>query len=114
MNEHQRQQLIREIQDLAEQAIFGTLSETYRCCGNPKCRCHSGGPKHGPHVYISYRGSSGKTTGYYVPLSVQNSVRRGIEAWDRLQGHVRQLAMANKERLIPPKLPTRRKKTAAE
>jgi hypothetical protein len=48
-------------------AIFGTSSETYRTCGHPGCHCHGAGPKHGPHLQVSYRGEQGKTTGYYVP-----------------------------------------------
>jgi hypothetical protein len=56
--------LLRQIRQLAQGAIYGSLSETYRRCGNPDCRCHHGGPKNGPHLYISYRGKSGKTTGY--------------------------------------------------
>ncbi len=31
----QRRQLLREIERLAQVAIFGTLSETYRTCGHP-------------------------------------------------------------------------------
>jgi len=42
-----RQKLLSEIERLAEVAIFGTLSETYRTCGTPGCHCHKGGPKHG-------------------------------------------------------------------
>ncbi len=101
MNATQRGKVIAEIRKLADQAIFGTLSETYRCCGNPGCRCHTGGPKHGPHLYVSYRGPSGKTTGYYVPQGVQKPLRRGVAAWARLQECLGELAMANKERLFP-------------
>src|SRR5262250_398858 len=67
MNESQRNRLMRQIQEALPQALLGSLSETYRRCGNPNCRCHHGGPKHGPHLYVSYRGPQGKTTGYYVP-----------------------------------------------
>lgn len=105
MNTTQRRKLIAEISKLADQAIFGTLSETYRCCGNPGCRCHASGPKHGPHLYVSYRGPSGKTTGYYVPHGVQKPLRRGVAAWARLQERLRELAMANKERLFPKSRP---------
>jgi hypothetical protein len=55
-----RQRLLEEIEQLARRAIYGTLSESYRTCGNPRCRCHAQGPKHGPHLYISYRGEGGK------------------------------------------------------
>jgi len=96
----QREQLLRQIDQLARRALFGTISETYRTCGTPGCCCHSDGPKHGPHLYVSYRGDKGKTTGYYVPQAIQAQVRESIEAWNQLQSHLRRLAELNKERLM--------------
>lgn len=103
MKEHQRERLLREIQELVPHALLGSISETYRRCGNPKCRCHTRGPKHGPHLYVSYRGPAGKTTGYYVPEAAHASVRSGVRAWGRLQERLRQLSFDNKERLLPSK-----------
>ena len=97
--EQQREQLLREIEQLARRALFGTISETYRTCGTPGCGCHRNGPKHGPHLYVSYRGDKGKTTGYYVPKAIQGEVRASIEAWGQLQDRLRRLAQLNKERL---------------
>jgi hypothetical protein len=93
-----RQKLLREIERLAEVAIFGTLSETYRTCGRPGCHCHTGGPKHGPHLNISYRGEKGKTTGYYVPKAAEEVTREGVAAWQKLQERLRELAELNKDR----------------
>jgi len=98
-----RLRLLRQIRQLAQMAIYGSLSETYRRCGNPDCRCHHGGPKHGPHLYISYRGTNRKTTGYYVPHHAEARIRQGVEAWSQLQDSLRELAALNKERLIPTK-----------
>jgi len=98
-----RPRLVREITQLARQALRGTLSQTYRTCGQPGCRCHHGGPKHGPHSYMSYRGAAGKTTGYYVPPSAEAQVRAGVQAWADLQARLQQLAALNKARLLPPK-----------
>lgn len=95
-----RQELLDEIAQLADVAVFGTLSETYRTCGTPGCRCKGAGPKHGPHLYVSYRGEAGKTTGYYVPKAAQKRVRDGVAAWQRLQERLRQLADLNKERAL--------------
>ena len=96
----QRRNLIREIERLARRAIFGTPSETYRTCGQPKCRCHGPGPKHGPHLYMSYRGEHGKTTGYYVPKAAETGIREGIEAWQLLQQALRKLAELNKDSIL--------------
>src|SRR5205823_14980701 len=69
----------------SRRALFGTISETYRTCGTPGCRCHRKGPKHGPHLYVSYQGQKGKTTGYYVPKVIQAEVRRSEEHTSELQ-----------------------------
>src|SRR6267378_4200043 len=98
-----RLRLLRQIRQLAQMAIYGSLSGTYRRCGNPDCRCHHGGPKHGPHLYISYCGNTGKTTGYYVPQNAEAQIRHGLDAWSELQDRLRELAALNKERIIPAK-----------
>src|SRR5207249_8592978 len=76
----QRRKLLGEIARLAEVAIFGTLSETYRTCGQAGCHCQGDGPKHGPHLNVSYRGEKGKTTGYYVPKAAQEATREGVRS----------------------------------
>jgi len=73
------------IERLAEIAIFGTLSETYRTCGRAGCHCQVEGPKHGPHLNVSYRGEKGKTTGYYVPKGAEEATREGVAAWQQMQ-----------------------------
>jgi hypothetical protein len=93
-----RHKLLSEIECLAQVAIFGTLSETYRTCGRAGCHCQSGGPKHGPHLNISYRGEKGKTTGYYVPKGAEEATRQGVAAWQKLQECLRELAELNKDR----------------
>lgn len=94
-----RQAILDEIVELADRAVFGTISETYRTCGRASCSCHSTGPKHGPHMYISYRGE-GKTTGYYVPVAAQEKVRAGVAAWQALQRRLRELAELNRQEII--------------
>jgi len=95
-----RRKLLLEIQRLAEVAVFGTLSTTYRTCGHPGCHCQGSGPKHGPHLNVSYRGEEGKTTGYYVPKAAQRATQQGVAAWQKLQKRLRQLAEMNKEHIL--------------
>lgn len=94
-----RTQLLRELERLGRHALFGTLSETSRRCGQPGCRCQHGGPKHGPHLQMSYRGPEGKTTGYHVPQALAEPVRAGVAAWQQLLVVVRELAELNREGL---------------
>ena len=77
--------------------LLGSASETYRTCGNPNCRCHGEGPKHGPHMYVNYKGEHGRTTGYYVPVALQARVREGLDAWREFYETAKQLALLNKE-----------------
>jgi hypothetical protein len=93
-----RDTLLRQVPRLARRALFGTLSETYRTCGRPGCRCHQG-HKHGPHLYVSFRGPDGTTTGYYVPQGLAEPMRQGVAAWQELQEVLRQLAALNRQRL---------------
>lgn len=94
----QRRKLLTEIRRLADVALFGALSETYRTCGRAGCHCQGGGPKHGPHLNVSYRGDKGKTTGYYVPKAAEQVTREGVAAWQKLQECLRELAELNKQR----------------
>ena len=95
-----RNQLLQQTQQLARKAIFGTPSETFRTCGTPTCRCHTTGPKHGPHLYINYHGKHGKTTGYYVPKAAHKRIREGVAAWQSLQDCLRELAEINKQNTL--------------
>jgi len=100
MRADQRRKLLGDIAKLAQHAVFGTISETYRTCGNPGCRCHGSGPKHGPHMYISYRSAEGKTAGYYVPAAAQVEVRSGVQAWQDIQQRLRDLAEENRKHIL--------------
>src|SRR5712691_900360 len=90
--------LLGRLQALAPHLIFGTLSETYRTCGRPGCRCQQG-RKHGPHLYVSFRGPDGRTAGYYVPQALATAVRAGVDAWQEAQSVLRTLAELQREEL---------------
>ncbi len=92
-----RAALRREWDRWGRRILFGTVSETYRTCGQPACAGHHRGSKHGPHLQISYRGESGKTTGYHVPPALADTVRDGVAAWQRFQQVARTLADVNRE-----------------
>jgi len=93
-----RDALLRRLLPLARRALFGTLSETVRTCGRAGCHCHHGA-KHGPHLYVSFRGPTGTTTGYYVPQVLAAATRAGVAAWQELQALLRALAELNRQRL---------------
>ena len=96
----QRRQLLYQIRRLADLAVLGTLSESYRTWGRAGCHCQHGGAKHGPHLHISYRGTKGKTTGYYVRQEAEPATRQGVAAWQKRQACWRELAELNQERTL--------------
>src|SRR3990170_5934867 len=99
-----RDALLRRIERLAPQILFGTLSDTYRTCGRAGCHCHQG-EKHGPHLYVSFRGPEGRTQGYYVPQALATPMRAGVAAWQELQEGLRALAEVNRQRLWASRRP---------
>ncbi len=92
-----RDKTITTLLELAPRLLLGSASETYRTCGNKNCRCHGEGPKHGPHMYVSYKGEHGRTTGYYVPVALHQRVRAGLDAWKQFHELAKQLAHINRE-----------------
>jgi hypothetical protein len=104
-----RDKAVERLHELAPKLLFGSASETYRTCGRPNCRCHTTGPKHGPHMYVNYKGESGRTTGYYVPKAFQEQVREGLAAWRELQVVAKEIAQLNKE-LLDAQRPSRKKR----
>ena len=115
-NRGRRDTLLRRLLPLARQALFGTLSETSRTCGRAGCRCQAGA-KHGPHRYVSFRGSAGTTAGYYVPQALGPRVRTGVAAWQTRQAQRRELAELNRRQLWasrPPRPTARRPRRRAD
>ena len=107
-----RDKKLDRLRELAAQMLMGSASETYRTCGNPNCRCHSTGPKHGPHMYVNYKGDTGRTTGYYVPKALQQTVRSGLAAWRELHALAKEIAHLNREVMDAERPKKRRKKKA--
>ena len=105
-----RDEAVERLHELAPKLLFGSASETYRTCGRPTCRCHSTGPKHGPHMYVNYKGEDGRTTGYYVPVAMHETVREGLAAWREFQAVAKQVAQLNKE-ILDEQRPSRKKRT---
>jgi hypothetical protein len=63
-------------------------------------------------MYVNYRGEHGRTTGYYVPVAMQQHVRDGLAAWKELHELLKEVAHLNKD-LMDAERPkkVRRKRT---
>ena len=95
--EQRRNKAIKRLLELVPQMLFGSSSHTYRTCGNASCRCHSSGPKHGPHLYVNYKGEDGRTTGYYVPQTLHERVQEGLAAWREFYALSKEIAEINRQ-----------------
>lgn len=106
----QRDKKLERLRELAPVMLFGSASETYRTCGNPNCRCNTMGEKHGPHMYVNYKGEDGRTTGYYVPVALQEKVRDGLAAWREFQALAKEVAHLNKAIIDSDREKTKKKR----
>jgi hypothetical protein len=89
--------LRQALQRLARRMVFGTLAERGRVCGKPSCRCVTG-EKH-PAVQLAHWAGEGKTRSQHVPYAIVDTVREGVDAWQRFQAIARELAERNRARV---------------
>jgi hypothetical protein len=109
----ERDKKLQQLLELGPQLLRGSASETYRTCGNPNCRCHTKGPKHGPHMYVNYKAEDGRTTGYYVRVVIKERVQRGLAAWTEFHSLTKEVADLNKA-IMDEENPTKKRKQKAK
>lgn len=100
-----RDQLLARLQQLAAQAVQGTLAEVRLRCGTPSCGCHRDPDRrHGPHLYLKFRDPNGHATGLYVSRSHWPEARRAVRAWSQAWetlvalGHLNRQALRERTR----------------
>jgi hypothetical protein len=80
-----RAALLRRLTQLAAIAVPGTLVEVFLRCGTASCGCHRDpARRHGPHLYLKFRGADGRATSLYVPRAQAATARRAVQAWRAL------------------------------
>ena len=94
-----QQLLLRKLVELARLMVQGGLSETRRRCGNKGCGCYRDpARRHGPHLYLTYRGQ-GKNRSLYVPAEHAAQARQAHAAWVEFWRVSGSLAALNREEL---------------
>ena len=94
-----RDRFLNSLCRAAEQMIQGSFSETTRTCGSPGCRCHQG-ERHGPHLYLTFKGDLGRTTSRYVPRHAATEARAAVAAWERFWELAVEIARRNREAAV--------------
>ena len=90
--------LLHRLQALGEHAVQGNLVEVMLTCGTPTCGCHKDrSRRHGPHLYLRYRDSNGRSRSMYVPRSHQREMREAVEAWGQMWEAMLELSQNNRE-----------------
>ena len=92
--------LIKQLVDLAETAVQGSLVEMMLRCGKRSCACQTDpGRRHGPALYLKFRNAAGRSTSLYIPRRHEAEARRGVEAWEQLRLVITELTQQNREAL---------------
>jgi len=93
-----RRQLVRGLPQI-EQILRGSLIETYKRCGRPKCHCIDG-PGHGPKRYLSTIRQTGERPRLcYVPNATHAQVAKFIGNYRKLQQMLNEICAINAELL---------------
>lgn len=93
-----RNRQLRLLLEHVEQAIQGSLVETYRACGKPSCAC-TRGEKHGPYYLLTWS-EEGKTRTRHVPQEKVAALRAGIEHYRKAQAALLKIGALNRRILI--------------
>ncbi len=92
--------MMRQLADLAEVAVQGTLVEMMLRCGKRSCACQTDpSRRHGPALYLKFRNPAGRSTSLYIPRRHEADARRGVEAWEQMRQVIAGLAQQNREAL---------------
>jgi hypothetical protein len=93
-------QLRRELLHAAETMVQAGVSRTTRTCSSPGCGCHTDpSRRHGPHTYLTFRDTAGKSRSLYVAPDHVAEALEAKAAWDRFWAAAVALAAANREAL---------------
>jgi hypothetical protein len=91
--------LLRSFQ-LPPHLLHASLIERFLKCGKANCRCHSGGPKHGPFFYLNRCFAKGKMQSLLLKSPDQvEQARRSVGAYAQALEALDQISQINQELL---------------
>src|SRR4051794_26721859 len=93
-----RRQIVRDMPSI-ERIVRGSLTETYKRCGRPNCRC-ADGLGHGPKRYLSTIARAGERPRLgYVPNAIYPQVAEFLANFRQLQVMLNEICAINAELL---------------
>jgi len=85
---------------LPPELLQGSLIERHLRCGKPNCRCHTGGPKHGPFFYLNRCFAKGRMQSLLLKSPRQiDQARQSVAAYAQVQQGLDELSPINHELL---------------
>jgi hypothetical protein len=91
--------LLRSFQ-LPPGVLHASLIERFLKCGKASCRCHSGGPRHGPFFYLNRCFAKGQMQSLLLKSPDQlDQARQGVAAYAQVQEVLDQISQINRELL---------------
>jgi hypothetical protein len=99
--------LLRQLSIPAD-LLRASVVERFSTCGKAQCRCHHGGPKHGPFYYLTQCLAVGKMNKFLLKTETQQQgARAATEHFRTFQEQLEELSQINaellrrEERLLP-------------
>jgi len=91
--------LLRSFQ-LPPAVLHASLIERFLKCGKANCRCHTGGPKHGPFFYLNRCFAKGQIQSLLLKSPDQiDQARHGVAAYAQVQQVLDEISQINRELL---------------
>jgi uncharacterized protein DUF6788 len=91
--------LLRSFQ-LPPHLLHASLVERFLKCGKANCRCHSGGPKHGPFFYLNRCFAKGQMQSLLLKSPDQiDQARQSVAAYTQALEALDQISQINHELL---------------
>jgi len=86
--------------ELSPQILHASLVERFLNCGKANCRCHTGGPKHGPFFYLNRCFARGQMQSLLLKSSTQIAqARQSVAAYAQVQQVLDEISQINHELL---------------
>lgn len=93
-----RQALAKELAELEQLVLRGSLIERYKRCGNPGCKCHQG-KGHGPKYYLSVSRAGGRPQMDYVPEEFRQQTLEYLQNFHKVRQLLEAICEINRELL---------------
>ena len=91
-----RQQLLNKLNAIEGKIIRGSITESYKKCGKPGCKCETG-IGHGPKYSMTINFPKRKPEHDYIPLEHITQVKEYVGNYHQFKDILEQICVINRE-----------------